>query len=553
MMISSGGETTKALMRQGDEEETSGAIFTFSKDIGQTDKPVIQFFIKNSQIYLLSKQEISWFKMLENTRGVYPANKPIEFVKGQLYTIGDTNFAPKFIGLKGKEKLVQHEEQSRNSFSAVVVTLKYNGESKDVDLLGRGKGTPGVLAHASVGGQDFTLSWGSDVLTLPFSIKLNDFQLDRYPGSRSPMSYASEVEVIDHQKNLIIPFRIYMNHVLDYDGYRFFQSSYDPDEKGTILSVNSDPGKWPTYIGYILLSLGMFFNLLNPKSRFRKLSSLIQKDMKKMKSLFFLAFLSLSTLGITPLHADAQSDLEYLRHFDKHHAQKFGEILVQSMDGRIKPIDTIANEVLNKVYRKTSYKGLDADQVMLGMMTYPQGWQTQKMIKVFHPELKKILGMDKHDKYASFNTFFENSGNFAYKLTKYTEEANRKRPALRNKFDKDVIKVDERVNIVYMVYTGDIFRMIPKIGDENYNWYSPKVALSKFPTEESEYIRKILGSYFDAVAEGLKSGDWSKANSMVEKIKDYQELYGKEIMPSPSRINAELFFCLLYTSPSPRD
>ncbi len=47
-----------------------------------------------------------------------------------------------------------------------------------------------------------------------------------------------------------------MNNVLDYGGYRFFQSSYDQDEQGTILSVNKDPGKIPTYIGYTLLTLG---------------------------------------------------------------------------------------------------------------------------------------------------------------------------------------------------------------------------------------------------------------------------------------------------------
>ncbi len=80
----------------------------------------------------------------------------------------------------------------------------------------------------------------------------------------------------------------------------------------------------------------------------------------------------------------------------------------------------------------------------------------------FHPELKKLLGIDKNQKKATFNDFFEKSGTHAYKLQKYAEEANRKKPAFRNKFDKDVIKVDERVNICYYVYTGEIFKMIPK-------------------------------------------------------------------------------------------
>jgi hypothetical protein len=41
-----------------------------------------------------------------------------------------------------------------------------------------------------------------------------------------------------------------MNHILDYQGYRFFQSSFDQDELGTVLSVNRDPGTLITYIGY---------------------------------------------------------------------------------------------------------------------------------------------------------------------------------------------------------------------------------------------------------------------------------------------------------------
>lgn len=322
----------------------------------------------------------------------------------------------------------------------------------------------------------------------------------------------------------------------------FFQSSYDQDEKGTILSVNKDPGKLPTYLGYFLLSLGMILNLINPKSRFRKLSSMIQRDMQRMKSFLVVALLAASFAAVPSANANADTAFEYLKKYDKAHANKFGEILVQSADGRIKPIDTISSEVLNKVYRKTSFKGLNANQVILGMMTYPQGWQTQKMIKVFHPELKKILGLADNAKYASFNDFFQSSGDFGYKLAKYAEEASRKKPSKQNKFDKDVIKVDERVNIVYMVYTGEIFRMIPKIGDKNYTWYSPKTAISRFPAEESDYIKEVLGNYFGAIAKGLDNGNWDEANAMVTKIKDYQESYGKEIMPSPSRINAEMFF-----------
>ena len=72
----------------------------------------------------------------------------------------------------------------------------------------------------------------------------------------SPSSFASEVSVIDGEN--ISDHRIFMNNVLNYRGYRFFQSSYDKDEKGTILSVNQDWwGTLITYVGYGLLFLGI--------------------------------------------------------------------------------------------------------------------------------------------------------------------------------------------------------------------------------------------------------------------------------------------------------
>jgi len=268
---------------------------------------------------------------------------------------------------------------------------------------------------------------------------------------------------------------------------------------------------------------------------------MIQKDMVKIKSVVVAFLMVFGLLHVNQLQAN-EGAFNYLKKYDKNHAEKFGEILVQSADGRIKPIDTISTEVLNKVYRKSTYRGLSANQVLLSMMASPAEWQAQPMVHVFHPELKKILGMDKNEKKATFNDFFEKDGNYAYKLQKYAEEANRKKPANRNKLDKDVIKVDERVNIVYFVYTGDIFKMVPKIGDPNNKWYSPKSAISMFPKSESDDVRSLLAGYFDALSIGMEEGQWEEANKAVDRIMSYQEQYASDIMPSPSRISAEKFF-----------
>lgn len=80
---------------------------------------------------------------------------------------------------------------------------------------------------------------GMEKTSLPFSVTLNDFRLERYPGSHSPMSYESDL-VIKSENESPLQATIRMNKVIDVDGYRLFQSSFDSDEQGTVLSVSYD-------------------------------------------------------------------------------------------------------------------------------------------------------------------------------------------------------------------------------------------------------------------------------------------------------------------------
>lgn len=114
-----------------------------------------------------------------------------------------------------------------------------------------------------IGDRQAVLRLGSIVIDLPYEIHLDDFKLLNYPGSRNPASYESHVRLIDSELGIDgEPARIYMNHPLSHRGFKHFQSSYDPDELGTVLSVNYDPGKIPTYLGYGLLTLGFLLLLL---------------------------------------------------------------------------------------------------------------------------------------------------------------------------------------------------------------------------------------------------------------------------------------------------
>jgi cytochrome c biogenesis protein ResB len=105
---------------------------------------------------------------------------------------------------------------------------------------------------------------------LPFAVSLNDFQLIYYPGTTNPMDFTSYIKITDSsQINNSSLHKISMNNILKHHNYRFYQSSYDSDRQGSVLSIYHDPyGITITYIGYFLLfiSMALFLikNLIKP-------------------------------------------------------------------------------------------------------------------------------------------------------------------------------------------------------------------------------------------------------------------------------------------------
>ena len=119
---------------------------------------------------------------------------------------------------------------------------------------------------------------------LPFSIKLNDFIAEKYQGTEK--SYSSFMSKISVQENdTSFDYDIYMNNILNHQGYRFFQASFDPDELGTILSVNKDfYGTFLTYVGYIILYISLLTIMFYGRTRFKDVAKRLNKLTNKRLS-----------------------------------------------------------------------------------------------------------------------------------------------------------------------------------------------------------------------------------------------------------------------------
>ena len=416
------------------------------------------------------------------------------------------------------------------------IKVSFGGEDKTLFISGQQgvQGKPGVATfkNASV-----AVSYGAKRVVLPFAIQLKDFIMERYPGTNSASSYASEVKLVDQRNNFTLDQRIYMNHILDYDGYRFFQSSYDQDELGTYLSVNHDaPGTWISYIGYILLTLGMILTLFSKNSRFQQLAESIKKMRQKSTALtvFILAFfLGFSTPGICGPAPKVQE-------ISPAHASRFGKILVQDSRGRFKPMNTFAGEILRKLTHKETLLGQTAEQVVLGMAHNPEAWYDVPLIHIGkQEEIRKLLNIS-GDK-ASYNDFFEQNGE--YKLKAAVRNAFNAAPRDRGVFEKELVKLDEKVNICNMVFSGSFMKVFPVPGDTSNTWMSP-ADVSHQHNEHSvaggSIIEQFYPMYIPAVQAAVQNNDWKLVDRMLNELDMYQQKYGGSVLPGSTKVKAEL-------------
>ncbi len=532
LVVSAGTTGRRNLyLKDGDKQQVGNHTIIF----GKTNNPkAVNIALKQGLLFISAPDTIHTTSMKGDPSETLAPGKFYPLVIGKLYNENGLNMVLTNFYTHGKIDYVPSRNKNANLMDVLVVKATSGNQSKEVMLRG-GTGYHGEENSFTLNGIKLTMDYGAREIKLPFFIKLNKFELKRYPGSMSPSSYASRVVVIDKEKNLNMPYHIYMNHVLNYRGYRFFQSSYDRDEKGSILSVNHDYwGTFFTYAGYLLMALGMFLSLLNTNSHFAALGRYLKKTSAGAKTTILLLLFT-TALSTTGYAQHGHLNFNSIPKISKVEANQFGRLLVQSNDGRIKPINSLASQVLRKLTWKSSFHGLNPDQVLLGMMSSPTYWQQVPMIKVTSKKLAKILGIK--GKYASYFDFIDMRNN-TYKLQNYVSQVYAQRPSERGMFDKEIMKVDERMNIAYMVYTGQFLKIIPDSKDPHHVWYSPATKATTLSGQDSVIVVSVIPQYLQA----LSTGKIKLANELLASFSLYQKKYGATLIPSQSKINAEILY-----------
>ena len=501
----------------------------------------VNFFEENGQMKIQTKLKGNYMVMATQQRGDITSDSIQDFYFKALYSLGPLSFVVPSVPETGR---LEYKSGDPNYFpkDLVKINLMANGETKEISVLG-GQFLVDGMSRVDVGGKKYKVAYGSRYIELPFSIKLRDFQLDRYPGSQSPMSYASEVTVIDKPNNKQFDFRIFMNNILNYQGYKFFQSSYSitPQGEETRLSVNHDAlGTTLTYIGYALLYLGLLLILFMPGTRFSDLRKKLRKLRAKQLVILLLFFLPGKAV-FAQAHEDNINIDTFLQAtaIPLDQAEIFGRLVVQDAGGRMKPVNTMSSELLRKLTKHDTYHGLNADQVLASMIINPRAWYYAPIIymKRENTKVRNILGIPEDQKYARLMDFFDDNG--GYKLLPYTQEASKKR--IPGAFDKSVVAIDQRVNLLYGVLEQERgLRFFPAKNDPNNKWYSAKDAAIAFQNEDSLFVSSVFPLYAQSMMKGKETGDDKLAKDLLKGIHKFQTTYGGAVMPTEKQIDLEI-------------
>lgn len=350
---------------------------------------------------------------------------------------------------------------------------------------------------------------------LGFTLTLSDFEIECYEGTFAPMDYLSHIKILD--SNGTTEGVVSMNNIVRYRGYRLYQSGYDDDGQGSTLLVAYDPlGIAVTYLGYALMLLSFILFFFDKNTIFR---SLLRHP--ALRRLSVIAIFMVAAMNHNVALAAEERPLPQT--LSKEAAKSFSSICVYYND-RIAPLETLAIDFTAKLYGKSSYRGLTAEQVLTGWFFFYDDWKDEPMIKIKGGEVARTLGID--GKYASIMDFVDNNGYKLEALLRSQDSSSRKNAEAAN----------EKFQLVRMLCLGTMLKIYPY----TYNsgecvWYSMTDTL---PETMSDDEHLFVGKSMALIAEAALKHDYATVEELTSAVKIYQRTRAKS-MPSEERLNAE--------------
>jgi cytochrome c-type biogenesis protein CcsB len=321
---------------------------------------------------------------------------------------------------------------------------------------------------------------------LPFTVKLDDFQIDHYPGTMRPAQFRSRFQILPDPEpgkpEQPVSAAVWMNSPFSYGGYTFFQSSYQQDRdpqtgairrEASIFSVSKDPGQPVVFTGYALLVLGMILVLVTRISQSRKRAEL-ERELLGGAGRTAAAILALLLAGTAS--AAEESWVDGLRRLPVQH------------DGRAMPLDTLAREAVWKVTGKRAFGGVDPVATVAEWTFTPMAAANKPQVALGDSDLAAALGLPPGTRHASFAQLVGNR-TLLQLMDRARQEAAQERK--RTGVVAAAEAVEDRLVTMQGFLNREAIRSLPPPGNPGARWAPPQasgvpdlVALARGPRPE---------------------------------------------------------------------
>ena len=285
----------------------------------------------------------------------------------------------------------------------------------------------------------------------PYTIHLYDFVHERYTGTNVPKDFASHIKLVDPTRNEERDVRIWMNHPLRYNGETFFQSSFKPGDKTTILQIVKNPGLVLPYAACTITAIGMVIHLGMALVTFlRKRAAMpvpVQeiapwRESSRGADVLFPAGVAIACIMLLFYMAAPRAPKN-----QKLDLASFGALPV-SFQGRVVPFDSLARNSLKVMIGKESFSQGD-DRVpplrfLLEVFSDSDQAKQYKLFRVDHPDVKSLMSLDDEERYFSLADLLPGGAKFDEQYDKVRNLPRTQRTA----YHEAILDLGARLNLL---------------------------------------------------------------------------------------------------------
>ena len=227
------------------------------------------------------------------------------------------------------------------------------------------------------------------------------------------------------------------------------------------------------------------------------------------------------------------------------------QTLAVQIDGRNKPLDTVAKETVAKIHGSTHYiqpngETLDYLQTYLSLWFNDRNWRETPFVLFSYRPLKSQLGLNAQQKYFSFQQLISNA-QLASIIQQAHQQALNSEPLSRDQ--REALTIGDRLDLMSKTVGDTSLPLAPHPSDLQGTWTSIPAAQKRYPAEQ---IAPLIAQF-----EMIKQTYLTKANPLfVAYISRMGRLASKlhqdlvnlspQVYPADGNLKREVYFNRLH-------